>query len=42
MLLSKITLTNGCKIGMHDAMMIVEPSTLDEHFHQRGSFSDNA
>jgi hypothetical protein len=29
MLLSKITLTNGCKIGMHDAMMIVEPSMLD-------------
>ena len=26
--LSKMTLTKGCKIGMQDAMMIVEPSTL--------------
>jgi len=23
---------------MHDAMMMVEPSTLDEHFNQRSSF----
>jgi hypothetical protein len=34
MLLSKITLTSGCNIGMHDAMMIVEPSMLDGHVRQ--------
>ena len=26
--LLKMTLTKGCRIGMQDAMMIVEPSTL--------------
>ena len=30
-----MTLTSGCKIGMHDAMMMVEPSTLEAHVRQR-------
>ena len=33
-----MTFTSGWSIGMHDAMMMVEPSTLDEHFNQRSSF----
>lgn len=35
-LLSEMTLTSGWRIGMHDAMMIVEPSTLKKYVCQRG------
>lgn len=34
-LLSETTLTSGWRTGIHDAMMIVEPSTLQNHACQR-------